>query len=520
VSIRRFAVALAVACGLVSLAPASAGPQKYGGTLVVGQSVGSPGSLDPTVNGSQPLVEILRTMCLRLYEYATNHGKLELEPVLAAAPPVLSADKLHYTIQLRQGIEFNDGTPFNAQAVVTNFQRYTTYPGSIRAGDFADVAGVTATGSYTVVYHLKQRDSTFTGNMWVLSPTALAQEGAGFAANPICAGPFMFDHQVVGDNVTVTKSPYWYKRGAIHLDKIVFKPAVDAAAAVAALEAGDVQVLDRVDTTLVSTVAQDKDLQMLAAPAFNWAGVGINMGNKNGVGNLPYTNVGTPLASSAKLRQAFEEAIDRNAFNRVVYNGLYRADCTEIPPSNTEWYAATKVPCTPYDPADARKLVAQSGFPIPVTVHYLVYDASDLLRQAQFIQAEEAAVGINVVIDSTDRVTFGALERSGNFDTGFFITGTNNPDPNDQLGRLGTVSSANSGGYSNPRLDYVLANGLKASSFKDRAINYRVGQQIAHADRPVIPLYNQVNRVAFSASLVGVEQTATGALSLVNVRYK
>ena len=58
------------------------------------------------------------------------HAKLQLVPVLAAALPVLSKDKLSYTIQLRKGIQFNDGTPFNAQAVVTSVQRYMTYPGS------------------------------------------------------------------------------------------------------------------------------------------------------------------------------------------------------------------------------------------------------------------------------------------------------------------------------------------------------------------------------------------------------
>ena len=148
-------------------------------------------------------------------------------PLLAAAPPVLSKDKLTVTIQLRQGIEFNDGTPFNAQAVVATVQRFISYPGSSRANDFTDVDSVTASGPYTVVFHLKAPDSTFTGNTYVLSPSAVAAEGANFAANPVCAGPFMFDHRVVGDNVTIVKSPYCYKRAAVHLDKIVFKPMPD-----------------------------------------------------------------------------------------------------------------------------------------------------------------------------------------------------------------------------------------------------------------------------------------------------
>ncbi len=87
--------------------------------------------------------------------------QLERVPVLAAGLPVLSKDKRTYTVQLRKGIEFNDGTPFNAQAVVTTVQRFMTYPGSFLASDYAIVDSVTATGPYTVVFHLKQRDSAF-----------------------------------------------------------------------------------------------------------------------------------------------------------------------------------------------------------------------------------------------------------------------------------------------------------------------------------------------------------------------
>jgi peptide/nickel transport system substrate-binding protein len=134
----------------------------YGGTLVVGLREGDPVSLDPTLGGTSADLKVRVQMCLRLYEYADNHGALELAPVLAAAPPVISADGLTVTVRLRPGIEFNDGTPLNAQAVVASYQHYVTYPGS--KVDFPTVAGVTAPGPYTVVFRLEQRDSSFTGS--------------------------------------------------------------------------------------------------------------------------------------------------------------------------------------------------------------------------------------------------------------------------------------------------------------------------------------------------------------------
>jgi peptide/nickel transport system substrate-binding protein len=511
-----FALALAGVCGLVVPAPASTETIKYGGTLVVA-ATGEPNSLDPTLGTGGAARTVIDAMCERLYEYAYNRGKLELEPVLAAAQPTLSTDKLSYTIQLRQGIEFNDGTPFNAQAVLTTYQRYVTYAGSIWANDFAAVDSATAAGPYTVVFHLKQRNSAFLGNMYVLSPSALASEGAAFASDPICVSPFMFDHRVVGDNVTLVKSPYYYKRGAVFVDKIVFKQIPDPTAEVAALQAGDIQATT-VDPTLVPTVEQSRNLRVVTAAQFNYAAVRINIGNRNGVGNLPYANVGTPLAQSSKLRQAFEEAIDRNLLSKVVWGGLYPPSCTPIPAADTLWYAATRVPCTPYDPADARKLVAASGFANP-TVHLLA--TSTTSRLAQFIQAEEAQVGIDVVIDSTDMATNQSFTLGGHFDTAL-VTSASDPDPNTLLyNALDTNGATNAPGYSNPRLDYVLAHALEASSFKARAVDYRVAQQIIHDDRPIIVLYSRPLFLAFNSSLLsGIALTATGSPSLVNAQYK
>src|SRR5690349_17983001 len=110
-------VAAVVVLALVAIAPTSARTGKYGGTLVVGVNQ-DPGSLDPTVSTTSVAAGIDLAMCLSLYDFEQNHGVDEYVPVLAAAPPQHSPDKLSYTVKLRQGILFNDGTPLNAQAVV------------------------------------------------------------------------------------------------------------------------------------------------------------------------------------------------------------------------------------------------------------------------------------------------------------------------------------------------------------------------------------------------------------------
>jgi peptide/nickel transport system substrate-binding protein len=497
----------ALAAGVVG--PASAGPVRYGGTLAVGMP-SYPDSMDPTVSQTTG-VTIFRDMCFRLYDTRFNHGDVEYVPQLAASMPKASKDGLSYTVQLRHGVLFNDDTPLNAQAVVTSYQRFITVPNSSRKTDFSSVADVTAEGRYTVVFHMNQRDSSFTSNVYVFSPTALVNEGASFAANPVCAGPFMFDHQDAGVDVTIVKSPYYWDKGNVYLDKIVFKPLADPAAAAAALEAGDVQVLTSVSPTQHEAIQSNSNLRVLRFPSQGFQSIVINIGNEAGVGS-PYstTGVGTALSTSPLLRRAFEEAIDRAALVRVVEQRQAVPTCTPIEPSDQPWFGLTKIPCTPYDPKDARRLVAKSGVTNP-TVDLL--DTAGGSTLDQFIQAEEAAVGIKVVIDPVDSSsTETAMLSAGKFDAA--VNGySGGPDPNgNTFAFLDTQGQRNYGGYSNPRMDYVLANGLKALQAKERAVNYRVAEQIVETDRPRIYLYAPTSYTAYSTNIGGLFLNGGGQL--------
>jgi peptide/nickel transport system substrate-binding protein len=421
-------------------------------------------------------------------------------PELAAALPKISKDKLTYTIPLRQGVQFNDGTPFNAPAVVTTLRRMLTLPGSTRASNYGPIDSVTAPTPYTVVIHLSVPFTPLladlaTNDSVIMSPTQLAKLGTSFGTDPTCVGPFMFDHQDPGVDVTVIKSPYYYDKYAVHLDKIVFKPE-SGASGVAALEAGDIQVLDSVGSSNLAAVQESSSIRVIKGGGLGWAGILINLGNRNGVGS-PYSPVGSPLASSSMLRQAFEEAIDRNAYVKVVGNGAAIPDCTPVSPLSPA-YDKT-VQCTPYDPGQAKALVAKSGIPSP-TVHLLATNTVE----AQFIQAEEAAVGINVVIDLTDSATLSAREFSGSFDavTGGF-TGTPDFDRN-VFQFFATSGSRNYGGYSSPRLDLILANARKADTAKALQTLYHAAFQQLLQDRPAIFLDHGLTYAGVSNAVEGV----------------
>jgi peptide/nickel transport system substrate-binding protein len=502
----RAAVVLA-GVALVGLVVLHAAPAKthrgsrYGGVLTVGVST-EPGALDPIRQSLSTALEVYRTFCQKLYDLDARGNVV---PQLAAGLPVVSKDKLTVTIPLRKGIQFNDGTPFDADAVVATIERGKNDPLSSRTSDLDPIESVSAAGPNAVVLHLKARYAPLMTVLGmaataIVSPAQLAKLGDRLSSDPVCVGPFTFDNRVAGDSITVTKSPWYYDRAHVYLDKIVFRVISDPAAAAAALETGDIQALDSVSPSELAAVKETSGLRVLQADSYGWRAIRINLGNRNGVGHLPYSNIGTPLASSPKLRKAFEEAIDRKALARVVFAGDVQPGCTPVSPASP-WFDPG-ITCTPYDPRDARKLVAASGVSDP-TVHLLTPTDTDSARLAQFIQGEESAVGIRDVMDAQN----GSDDSSsGHFDTALasWTSGVADPDGN-SFRFLATSGKQNFGGYSNPRLDLILQNGRKAVSGASRRTLYRAAQQIVLQDRPYIYLYYPTRYAAFSTRVAGVQ---------------
>jgi len=507
-----------VAVALALLSAASAGEAKYGGVLMVGVTKGGVDTLDPTLTHAAASGEILGTICEGMYR---SDMKQNVVPDLAASMPAISADKLTYTIQLRQGIMFNDGTPFNAQAVVTSYQRAI----SVIQGNttLSYIASVTATGPYTVVFKLTSRFSPFLRLLGaaIESPTQLQKLGANFGTDPVCVGPFMFDNQVAGQSVTVIKSPYYYNKYAVHLDKIVFvieETSIGAAGAAAALQAGDLQAVDTITPDSIPGLQANKSLAVIQSPTLGYRAIEINLANANGVGNPP-SKPNTPLAQSPKLRQAFEEAINRTQLAKVV-GPVDQPSCTPIGP-NSPYFDPT-IKCTPYDPADAKKLVAASGISNP-TVHLLVTansPVSDLV--AQFVQSEEQAVGFNAVVDTTDNATLLARLATGNYDTIVYSVSVGGPDPGLLLfGSLTTEAVQNYSGFSSPQMDLILANYFKSTGAQSQKTLVHAAEQIIQNARPFLILYDTVTFLAYNSSeLTGVQAVNGNFYRLAFLQYK
>jgi peptide/nickel transport system substrate-binding protein len=247
-SLKRFALlALAlVLLGALTAAVAAARGTKSaassvrnGGTLTIGLAE-EPDALDPTIARTFVGRIVFLATCEKLYDLDSH---LNIVPQLAAALPQVSKDKLTYTIKLRKGIKFNDGTAFNAAAVKTTIDRYLTFKGSVRKSEISPIKSVDAPNATTVVLNLSAPYSPLTAQLadragMILSPKALASESS-FAQNPVCVGAFSFKDRVAGDHITLVKSPYYYDKAKVHLASIVYKIMTDPSSRTQALRAGD-----------------------------------------------------------------------------------------------------------------------------------------------------------------------------------------------------------------------------------------------------------------------------------------
>jgi peptide/nickel transport system substrate-binding protein len=509
-------LAIAALLALVGAGGAATKPSaiQNGGTLTVGLWSTGPGSLDPDRSTN---AMVMRTFCETLYDSDPQGRPV---PLLASGPATISKDKLTITIPLRKGILFNDGTPFNAQAVATTFERDITLPGSSRAAILGQVASASASGPYTVQLHMTTPNTALAYglvNERIMSPTQLANLGTSFGNNPVCVGPFMYQSQVSGQSVTVVKSPYYYDKQDVHLDKIVFTYEPSDLAAAAAIESGDVQALDRVPSTVLKGV-KDNGVRIEGSLGFGFYAIQINLGNVAG-STQPYSSPGTPITNPL-IRQAFEMAIDRKTLNKVIFHGLDVPGCTPISPAAAEWYDAS-IQCTPYDPAGARKLVSQSGIPNP-TVQMLVPSSVQDVTMAEFIQAEEQAVGINLVVTPVELTTLNSSAFSGSYQTILAESTPVKADPDwlyvNFLNPTGQPNTST--GYSSPRLTIVLRNSRRSVRQKARQTYFRVAQQTLLADRPVIYLVHVVERAGVARNVSGVRIFADGQLRVAFAAYK
>jgi peptide/nickel transport system substrate-binding protein len=471
-----------------------------------------PDPLDPTTSGTFVSRIVYVDMCEKLYDVGP---KLQIVPQLATALPQISKDKTTMTIPLRRGVRFNDGTPFNAQAVKTTFEHYITYKESSRAGDLASVKSIEVVDPYTVRLHLKAPSAPLLSLLadragMILSPTQLKKlGGAKFATNPVCVGAFKYTDRVAGDHITLDRSPYYYDRAKVKVKRIIFKIITDGPVRASNLRSGDVDVAERLEPFDVVSIKGDSSIHLQTTTSIGYQGLTINVGNTDGTGKPFHPGkVSTPLAQHPELREALEDSLDRNVINKVVFYDQVTPDCGPISPVSP-WYDKS-LRCPARNLAKARELVAKSGVKTPIPVKLLLEASSQNERLGQVIQAMAKEAGFAVSVQPSEFTT--ALDRGdqGDFDV-FQVGWSGRIDPDGNLYNLQqSEGTLNYGGEANPTVDKLLDEGRTTTDTAKRRDIYRRMIAQLRRDRNLIYLYHDKLFTGSRSDVNGVEVRPDG----------
>nr|WTA64995.1 ABC transporter substrate-binding protein [Micromonospora sp. NBC_00855] len=491
--------------------PADPAAVKQGGKLVIALSA-EPDALDPTLSRSLYSRYVFQAMCQKLYDV---NEQAQVVPQLATALPTTSGDGRTVTIPLRPGVRFADGTAFDSAAVKATLQRHLTNARSARKSELGPIDGVDTPDAQTVVLRLKQPFAPLLGALadragMIMSAQALRSKGDDFASAPVCVGPFKFAKRVPQNSIEVVRDPNYYDASKVHLDAISWRILTDASIRAANLRSGDAQVADSISTQDVASLREDAAVSVLQSQSLGYQGLTINVGNVDGVGTAPKP-INRPLAQNAKVRQAFEHAIDRKSLVDAVFNGLHAAACSPISPAST-FSSPEAQTCPAHDPAKAKQLLAEAGVQTPYTVTMLASNTPDTLRLAQALQSMVKDGGFDLKINPVEYSSLLDEQDRGNFELlQLGWSGRIDPDAN-ITNFVGTGASQNVAGYSNPQLDTLLTQARQAGDVEERRKLYGQAVTLLQQDDALIYLYRQRNLTAVSKQIQGLQVYPDGVI--------
>ena len=493
--------------------PATAAEVKQGGSLVMALSA-EPDQLDPTLSRSLYSRYVFSAMCEKLYDVdAQSH----IVPQLAAALPTVSDGGKTVTIPVREGVKFADGTPFDAAAVKSTFERNLTLSGSGRKSELGPITSVDASDARTVVVHLKEPFAPLTAALtdragMIMSPTATKALGKNFSSAPVCVGPFKFAMRVPQNSIDLVKDPNYYDAAKVHLDSILYHIITDANIRAANLRSGDVQVADTLSPQGVPELRASNSLTVLQSQSLGYQGVSFNVGNVDGVGK-PAKPIDRPTSKDPRVRQAFEYAIDRAGLVKVIFNDLYTVACSPIAPVS-EFSSPAAQTCTPHDPAKAKQLLKDAGVQTPFPVTMITSNNPDSLRLAQALQSMVKDGGFDLQIKPVEYASLLDQQDRGNFELlQLGWSGRIDPDAN-ITNFVGTGGSQNVSGYNDPALDAVLTQARQSQDMAQRRDLYGQAVDKLHAADPIVYLYRQRNLTGVTNTVKGVQVFPDGVVRL------
>jgi peptide/nickel transport system substrate-binding protein len=468
-----------------------------------------PDNLDPTTAGSYVGRIVLAAMCDKLFDI---DAQLNIVPQLALSHAT-SEDGKTVTIKLRGGVKFHDGEPFDAEAVKFTLDRHMTMATSFRKAELSQIDKVEVVDPLTVRLSLKAPFSPLIAQLtdragMMVSPKAVKEAGDKFVQKPICAGPFKFTERVVQDRIVLDRFADYWDKDRIHVDRITYRSMPDSTVRLANLQSGALDLIERVLATDIPAVRADPKLKLLTGPSLMYTGLTINLGNTDQAKN--------PLGQHAKVRQALELTIDRDALNKVVFNGEFIPGNQFSAPTNP--YYIQKFPIQPRNIEKAKALIKEAGITPPITLDMMVPNQPDVKQVSEVLQAMAAEAGFDLKIRLTEFATSLQEATKGNFQL-YLIGWSGRLDPDQNvINHLGCNTPFNWGKYCNDTTQAALNEARLYTDPAKRKVAYEKAVAQIEADRPLIYLYHQALIFAHSAKLQGYKQPPDGIIRPQDIR--
>jgi peptide/nickel transport system substrate-binding protein len=494
---------------LTSLAGAAQDQVQAQTTLRIGIAE-DPDILDPSIGRTYVGRIVFSAFCDKLFDI---DEKLNIVPQLALSHET-SADGKEMTIKLRPGVKFHDGEPLDAEAAKFSIERHMTLPTSFRKSELASVDHVEVVDPLTIKLVLKTPYSPLIAQLtdrsgMMVSPKAAREAGDKFGLHPVCAGPYKFVERVQQDRMVFEKFADYWNKDNIHIDRVVFLPIVDATVRLANLKSGGLDLIERVLATDIKDVRADPKLVLSTAPELGYLGLTVNIANDKSKG---------PLSQSAKVRQALDLSIDREAINQVVFNGEFTAGNQWVSPTHP--YYQKSFPVQGRDIAKAKALLKEAGVSLPVTVDYMIPKGTEYEAVAQVVQSMAAEAGFDIKIRAVEFATTFKQAQAGEFQI-FQInwSGRIDPDGNSYV-FMHTKAPQNDGGYASSEADKLMEDARMISGFDERKAIYEKLTKVLLTDLPIIYLYHRTLLIAHTIRLEGYKQMPDGLVRVVGLKFK
>lgn len=500
-----------------AMAAAQAAPVR-GGKLVFARNADSL-FLDPVLNDDNVDIWILTNLNSTLLA-PTPDGK-GVRPGLATSWGA-SADGKTFTLKLRPGVKFSDGSPITAEDVVWSLERARDPKAGIWNFLLLSIDKVSAQGDDTVVLGLKNPDPSLPAALATFNSAVmpkklfLAAKGGtmeekahSFAERPVGAGPFMLDSWQRGSKMVLKRNPnYWNKdaSGAAlpYLDEVDLMIVPDDATRILQLKAGQVDATEFVPFERVKELQADPNLTMDLFPSTQVTYVQLNA--------RPKLNDGSAnLLSNEKVRQALNFALNKKAITQIVTHG-FGAPMQSYMASTTPLYAALG-PAYPYDMKKAKAMLAEAGFAqgFSLTAFSQAGKAGDTSTLAA-MQQMWAPLGVKLSIQQMDLATMDDRYHKSDFQlrTGYWTNDI--ADPNEITSYFAYYPNieCQHSGWKDDRIDALYDQSQIEQDPAKRATEYKEIQQRFVQGAPMFFLFEQPFAAATRKQVKGFMQIPLG----------